>query len=278
MKQQISCKIIEDLLPVYVDECCSDETKELIDSHLEECIKCKKKVVLLKADLTCSETEDINPDKRVIRKSINRIKLIRRLGLISLALCLIVIFVVSPILNYVNGRGLTYANVDEFYKANNFVKSIKKGDYEEAYTYLNINDNYERLISEKNDEVEDGINQIKDNGFEWYNEVCKNKFMANMTELEHSGYIIESFSFEEIYKGNDSWYVNFYITSENSEVFEMFLIITENGISQISTPVETENNFEDYLNIYYIMPTKNEIVFEILYQNSDFDWQKLFEY
>lgn len=36
-----SCGIIKDLLPLYVDHVCSDESKELIDEHLLECEKCK---------------------------------------------------------------------------------------------------------------------------------------------------------------------------------------------------------------------------------------------
>ena len=35
------CGIIKDLLPLYVDHVCSDESKELIDEHLMECEKCK---------------------------------------------------------------------------------------------------------------------------------------------------------------------------------------------------------------------------------------------
>ena len=35
------CGIIKDLLPLYVDHVCSDESKELIDQHLLECGNCK---------------------------------------------------------------------------------------------------------------------------------------------------------------------------------------------------------------------------------------------
>ncbi|MDD6037993.1 MAG: zf-HC2 domain-containing protein [bacterium] len=35
------CGIIKDLLPLYVDHVCSDESKELIEEHLLECNNCK---------------------------------------------------------------------------------------------------------------------------------------------------------------------------------------------------------------------------------------------
>lgn len=39
---RINCNIIKDLLPSYIDELCSTESKELIEEHFEECIDCKK--------------------------------------------------------------------------------------------------------------------------------------------------------------------------------------------------------------------------------------------
>ena len=37
-----NCNIIKDLLPSYIDELCSTESKELIEEHFQECIDCKK--------------------------------------------------------------------------------------------------------------------------------------------------------------------------------------------------------------------------------------------
>ena len=37
----MNCKVIGDLLPLYIDECCSDETKTLVESHVDSCPRCK---------------------------------------------------------------------------------------------------------------------------------------------------------------------------------------------------------------------------------------------
>ena len=42
MKENISCGIIQDLLPNYVEGTISNESKELVDIHLDKCINCKK--------------------------------------------------------------------------------------------------------------------------------------------------------------------------------------------------------------------------------------------
>ncbi|GAA0086063.1 hypothetical protein UT300007_25020 [Clostridium sp. CTA-7] len=42
MKENISCNIIQDLLPNYIEGIISNESKELIDTHLDKCVSCKK--------------------------------------------------------------------------------------------------------------------------------------------------------------------------------------------------------------------------------------------
>jgi predicted anti-sigma-YlaC factor YlaD len=39
---KISCNIIGDLLPLYVDGAVSEDTKKLVEEHLAECADCKK--------------------------------------------------------------------------------------------------------------------------------------------------------------------------------------------------------------------------------------------
>ena len=37
----MNCKVIGDLLPLYIDECCSDATKTFVESHVDSCPRCK---------------------------------------------------------------------------------------------------------------------------------------------------------------------------------------------------------------------------------------------
>ena len=39
---KISCNVIGDLLPLYVDGAVSEDTKKLVEEHLAECEECKK--------------------------------------------------------------------------------------------------------------------------------------------------------------------------------------------------------------------------------------------
>ena len=39
---KISCNIIEDLLPLYVDDMVSEDSRQLVEEHLKECTTCQK--------------------------------------------------------------------------------------------------------------------------------------------------------------------------------------------------------------------------------------------
>lgn len=54
---KISCEIIRDLLPVYHDGVCSNESRQMIEEHLSECENCR-------AELKAMDDMLIIPDKK----------------------------------------------------------------------------------------------------------------------------------------------------------------------------------------------------------------------
>lgn len=38
----MNCDIIKDLLPLYIDECCSEESEKVVEEHINYCNECKK--------------------------------------------------------------------------------------------------------------------------------------------------------------------------------------------------------------------------------------------
>ena len=41
---KISCEVIKDLLPLYIDDVASEGTKELVEDHVKECVDCRKEL------------------------------------------------------------------------------------------------------------------------------------------------------------------------------------------------------------------------------------------
>ncbi len=69
----MKCKIICDLLPLYIDDVCSDETKELVERHLEKCPACRSEYEKMKAELSLHEAEDLD-EKELMKKGEEKMK------------------------------------------------------------------------------------------------------------------------------------------------------------------------------------------------------------
>lgn len=71
------CKIVSDLLPLYIEDMVSEETSEFIKEHLEKCESCKADLESLKSGEDLKElfneekekqAEDIKPFKKIMKK------------------------------------------------------------------------------------------------------------------------------------------------------------------------------------------------------------------
>ena len=67
--KKISCEIIRDLLPLYVDEAVSEETKAFVEEHLFTCEDCRKEAEMMKKNVVLPVHENIRKlDKAVVKK------------------------------------------------------------------------------------------------------------------------------------------------------------------------------------------------------------------
>ena len=46
----MDCSVIRDLIPLYIDECCSEESRRMVEEHVKECDSCKKILEDMKQD------------------------------------------------------------------------------------------------------------------------------------------------------------------------------------------------------------------------------------
>ena len=49
---KISCKISEDLLPLYLDDSCSEDSRAALEEHLKECPSCQAKLTRMQKDIS----------------------------------------------------------------------------------------------------------------------------------------------------------------------------------------------------------------------------------
>ena len=67
--RDVPCRVIEDLLPLYHDDVCSEESRALVEGHLSQCEACRNELQRMRAGLPVEEkvTVDRNSDDRVMK-------------------------------------------------------------------------------------------------------------------------------------------------------------------------------------------------------------------
>ena len=85
-----NCDMIKDLLPLYADDVCSEESRKAVEEHINSCPDCKAELEKLRKNVTVSPQKDTEVLKR-IKKRLRIEKLV--VSLISvLAICGILLY------------------------------------------------------------------------------------------------------------------------------------------------------------------------------------------
>lgn len=72
--EKVSCNIIKDILPLYLDDVVSGDTKEMVEEHLESCDACREEAEMLKRDIVLTVNKDIiSLDIQALKKLRRRI-------------------------------------------------------------------------------------------------------------------------------------------------------------------------------------------------------------
>ncbi len=96
MKNNLSCEIVEDLLPSYIEELTSEVTNTAVNEHMAECDKCKKKMENMKKFFVSGRDEEEKKEidflKKTRRKNIRTVVV----SLISVLLVILIAFIALP--------------------------------------------------------------------------------------------------------------------------------------------------------------------------------------
>lgn len=183
-----SCPIIYDLLPLYIDSACSEETKRLVEGHLAGCAACKRKFEAMAGELGMLAAADgigvsLLPEQaepqdrqdrqgqqaweaqqdrqdqqawqgqqdqqardRAARQILRRVK---RRWQVSLLACLLLVPLGWLGVNEYTGNGLAYTNMVDYYYVGKFGSALERGDYEQAFSYLDIAYYYNSIQHDK---------------------------------------------------------------------------------------------------------------------------------
>ena len=134
---KITCEIIEDLLPLYMDNVCSVQSRQAVEQHMQECEKCRTAYQSIQSVPVPHIEPDSPVEDKAIKKGFRKIRF-RWWAAIIIILAMIPIAFLGW--NEYSGRGAAYSNQHELTVGNGFMDCLVEHRYSLAYNYLDIAD------------------------------------------------------------------------------------------------------------------------------------------
>lgn len=155
----IPCEIMKDLLPTYAAGECSDVTRKAVDEHVASCATCSKSLRAMTEPAVAAEATSDPARKEELGKEMTfkaGFKKIRRRWLISI-LCILLIIPVCGLgflgYNETRGEGYAFSNLKGLSNVDNYMKSLKQGDYEALLKYYDFGAMYSEVANRQTDEL-----------------------------------------------------------------------------------------------------------------------------
>lgn len=214
----IDCQIMQDLLPLYVDGGCSEETRAAVEAHLKECSHCREFLCGMREELCAPKlaSEEVTASQ-TMKKGFKKL---RRRWLASLLAVVCLLGAVRIGWNQIRGVGLCPTNLNEYRICTAFLRELVQDDYEEAYTYFDI-DSIRRewaiwaFDGEKMDALET-------NGL--------SMFLESSTALKAER--LTDFHYLDVYRTGDSFYFSFSVTvGHTTDILQ--ILVNDQGIESI---------------------------------------------
>lgn len=182
-KTTVDCGIIEDLLPLYVDEVCTESSRQAIEAHLAECRDCRQRLATMEGDAKLPQVPiQQAQEEKALKKSFGRI---RRRWMISLTAVLMIFPLVClgvMSVNQYQKEGMCFTNLDEIATAKIFLKNLQQKQYEKAAAQIPFAEDYETILNHEYETFRDDFTEIHLSGETWM--------------------VSSAYPQEEIYKGN----------------------------------------------------------------------------
>lgn len=135
--ETVTCNVVKDLLPLYSEELCSEDSADLVKTHLETCESCKK--LLENLPLTEKEQKSAPDEAKTMRKLNRRMKRSKRsIILLLIALVLVVAPVLLLTINiYVQNRNLpSFETLARSRETKGYLKLLKNDDLDTFMAYV----------------------------------------------------------------------------------------------------------------------------------------------
>ena len=257
---RFDCKVIEDLLPLYVDNVCSEESRKIVEEHLHECEKCRIMIENMAViQITPVEKEECEK-ATIIKKGFKKIHRRWIASLIAVFMLIPLVFVGILGYNETHKSGITFSNIDDVYRCYRYLNYIKSGQYDKAVQMVDFSKNEYTMV--------DCVSHMTPDE---YQEYMAKRFVKKLEEYNELGISITNIRFNSAYKWDDgAWCICMSFDEIYPDGSKQTIIADMNGETMYtgaySFPNKNKTERDDYLDIILS-----------LYSEDESSWYKDFE-
>lgn len=132
MEEKKNCKIVQDLLPNYIENLTNEETKNYIEEHIKNCKECSTILKSMKEHIQISSSRANKKEINYMKKFNTKLKMLKIIILIIIAIALIII----------GRKAIIMANLSKKYEENSNAKNYHIKTYIYNGTNSQVVDTY----------------------------------------------------------------------------------------------------------------------------------------
>ncbi|MCM1524831.1 MAG: zf-HC2 domain-containing protein [Ruminococcus sp.] len=231
---KINCKIIEDLLPLYADKICSEESRKTVEEHCRSCAPCREKLDAMSISLPEDKAEGSpqNPMKKVRRHFI-------KVAVTTFMLCLLAFPLYGIIILDSNDAAYHYpswTSISADRKIKKLAEDIQKGNAEEAFLDIAVRGRDMRIYDTENAEgLIRSYAAVFGNFFSKY-PVESYYFNAGYSNVNYDGSL--NLNLDKAYTDNIRFYLQINYYSDGGRIYmkDAMLICDSGEYSYFDTP------------------------------------------
>lgn len=147
------CEIVNDLLPLYADNACSESSKAMVEEHIQTCGACKSLLEAMQSPLELAAPEEVEelPVVRALKK-LRRSVWKQTIAMVAIVLAVVMLALVGSgglsLYHHLTGSGLCFDNQDEVERCERLLETWKNDGAEAMVEQLDASMIYEDITSE----------------------------------------------------------------------------------------------------------------------------------
>ena len=217
---KLSCEVIRDLLPLYEDAVCCEESRRLVEEHLAECRDCKallERFQIPEKELLHEKEISLEEEEKSIRRSFRKLKRRWLLSLAAMLLVIPVIYVGVMIYHEYRGEGICFTNLDEILLCGKFFQLLEEENYDEAAEMMDFGRGYQSICEFMEGDIEEEDRAWYDKYYSYISGMSEEEYIQKQQDvfvkfMKENHVLIQRARYSDAYRSGTEWVIEYIVT------------------------------------------------------------------